>query len=84
MELVTLRTVFGFLWVLDLSALRFLATEAVSRWVPDHRVSLKSNQMLVGYSHNLCATSSLVHLEYWSPLYIKRFVTGLVLIFLLW
>jgi hypothetical protein len=47
-------------------------------------VFLKSNQILVGDSHQLSATIALAYLVGRAPLYIKGFIDGLGFMSLLW
>ena len=42
-------------------------------WVPSHEVNLQSRQILVGYSHQLCAIIALARLACRSPFIAKRF-----------
>lgn len=46
----------GFLNICTLSNLTFLVTQAVQNMVPYHGRILKSNRIIVGYSHNFHAT----------------------------
>lgn len=43
-------------YVPGLSSLRFLATRLLLLWLPSHGMGLKSNWILVDYSHKLCVT----------------------------
>ena len=53
-------------------------------WVPSHGMHLKSNQILVGYSHSLCTSIVIAYPAGRTSLWINRFVAGLVFTFLLW
>lgn len=52
-------------------------------WVPSHGLGLKSNQILVGYSHKLCTITTIAHLPGKSSLQMEELGVGLVFTFLL-
>lgn len=53
-------------------------TQAVTNMDTTPRRGLKSNEILVGYPHNPCATFALMHLVERTPLPTEGFVAGLV------
>lgn len=67
-----------------LSSLKFIVSKAASGMGSSHELGLKSNQVMVSYSHKCCGTSYLAYLAYEILLKIKEFASGFMFAALLW